>query len=425
MQPLNVTRMRLERIADERARTQEKIEDILALAEEETRELNEYEETQATAYRTQVVNYDAEIEALSVDLERAEKSRDVSKLIRVGAEPEVLGSEGGPVVYRTFAAYAKDILVVRDDKIALAAAGGVQGSLQVVREQAMDRLQRVEHTLTSDVQGLLPPQHLAQILDVINGSRPLVASARHVDLSNGKLTYPKIAQRPEVLKQGTEKTEAGTANMQVTMEDINADTYLGGGNLSWQTINWSSPAALQLWFDLAAEAYARQTETAACAELEGAAGTSAVGMGTVSPALGTSGTESFGAWRAAAFAGAGAIYSQTGGRAQTDTLYLAATRFFQLAGLGTDQVLQVSSVGSLDIKTLTGRFAGLSVVGSYGFSDPDTAILGDSQAFLVGETPGAPVEMRAVEPAIGGLEVGVIGAFQSKVFDTDRFIRLS
>ncbi len=416
------TRMRVERLADERERTKEKIEDVVALAEEEKRDLGEFENEQLAKHRARVQDLDEEIHLLASDLERAEKSRDVSKLIRVGAEPEVLGSEGGPVVYRTFAAYAKDVLVSRYDNIALAAAGGVQGSLPIVREQAAERLQRsVEHTLTSDVQGLLPPQHMAQIMDLINGSRPVVATATHVNLASGKLTYPKIAQRPEVLIQGTEKTEAGTANMQVTLEDMTADTYLGGGNLSWQTLNWSTPDALQLWFNLAAEAYARQTETAACAELEDGAGT----IGTVSPALGTSGTESFGAWRAAAVRGLGSIYATTGGRARTDTLYLSAARFFQLAGLGTDQVLQVSSVGSLDIATLTGTWAGLRVVGSYGFSDAMTAIIGDRSAFLVGETPGAPVEMRAVEPAIGGLEVGVIGAFKSKVFDTDRFLRLS
>jgi hypothetical protein len=44
---------------------------------------------------------------------------------------------------------------------------------------------------------------------------------------------------------------------------------------------------------------------------------------------------------------------------------------------------------------------------------------------LVGETPNAPVEMRAVEPAIGGMEVGVIGAFKAKVFDSQRFVHLS
>jgi hypothetical protein len=110
----------------------------------------------------------------------------------------------------------------------------------------------------------------------------------------------------------------------------------------------------------------------------------------------------------------------------TDTLYLSAQRFFALAGLGTDQVLQVSSVGTLDLTTMTGTWAGLKVVGSYGFgTGSNTAVVGDSSALLVAETPGAPVEMRAVEPAIGGMEVGVIGAFQAKVFDPARFMHLS
>jgi hypothetical protein len=259
---------------------------------------------------------------------------------------------------------------------------------------------------------------MAQIMDIINGSRPIVSTARQVNLTTGRLTYPKIAQRPEVLKQSTEKTEAGTANMQVDLEDIVAETYLGGGNLSWQVINWSTPDALQLWFDLAAEAYARQTETRAGTEL----GTATTG--TVSPALGTTGTEDFAAWRSATFRALSSIYATTAGRANSNTLYLSASRFFQLAGVGSANDVQVSPVGSLNLDAMTGTWSGLRVVGSYGLTG-NAAIVGDSAAFLVGETPGAPVEMRAVEPAIGGMEVGIIGAFQAKVFDPDRFIHLS
>jgi hypothetical protein len=166
-------------------------------------------------------------------------------------------------------------------------------------------------------------------------------------------------QRPQVAKQGAEKTEAGTAKMIVNPATLQADTYLGGGDLSWQAINWSTPDALQLWFDLAAEQYAQQTEIAACSELGTAGG------GTISAPLGTTGTESFAQWRAAAIAAISSIYTGTGGRAKTNALFLSAQRFFQLAGLGTDQVLQVSGVGSLDIGTMTGTWAGL-VVGSYG-----------------------------------------------------------
>jgi hypothetical protein len=427
-QSFGVTLMRVQRLGDERDRTNEKIQDLLSLAEEEERPLNEYEQEQITAYRSKVEALETEINELATDIERAEASKDISKLVRADSEDSEPDSdkrwatprsgEGVPV-YRNFAQYAIDVYATRYPMIAERAAPN--GNVREFVEQAQERLERAPvNTLSSSVPGLVPPRHIAQIMDLINGNRPVCNSGRQVDLDRGTLTYPKIAQRPEVLLQSAEKTEGGTANLQVTLESITAQTYIGGGDISWQAMNWSSPDTLQLWFDLAAEAYARQTEGVACEALE----TSLIGtVGTASGRLGTAGTESFANWRVAAIAGISAIYSATGGRSQTDTLYLSANRFFQLAGLGTDQTLQVSSVGALDIGSMTGTWAGLRVVGSYGF-DQDTAIVGDASALLVAETPGAPVQLRVVEPSIAGLEVGVVGAFAAKVFDVNRFYHL-
>ena len=417
MSSLSTTRMRLERLGDERERTYEKIEETLKGAEDEKRELDELEQRHLTTWREQVAGIEDEINVLAEDLKRAEGAQDVSELLRPRSQTVETGGDGGAIVYRTFAAYARDAMIVRYPLIAANAAGDPSREV-AIREQAAARLERVQNTLTSDVAGLLPPQHLAQIMDIINKTRPVVASGRFVGLTSGRLTYPRITGRPEVLKQSAEKTEAGTAKMSVALDTVNADTYLGGGDLSWQTINWSTPDALQLWFDLAAEAYARQTETAACSELGTASG------GTISTPLGTAGTESFAQWRAAVLKGLQTIYTNTGGRAMSDTLWLSADRFFALAGLGTDQTLQVSAVGNLDVGAMTGTWSGLRVVGSYGFTG-SKGIIGDSSAFLVAESPGAPVEMRAVEPAIGGMEVGVIGGFKSKVFDSTRFIQLN
>ena len=44
---------------------------------------------------------------------------------------------------------------------------------------------------------------------------------------------------------------------------------------------------------------------------------------------------------------------------------------------------------------------------------------------LVAETPGAPVELRVVEPAIGGLEVGIIGGFEAVVVDDGAFANIT
>jgi hypothetical protein len=329
-------------------------------------------------------------------------------------------SDGGAVVYRTFAEFARDQLIV-DDKFGNQILPLVGGDAQAVRAQAEERLQRTLQNVTSTtVAGLIIPTHMTEILDIIDRSRPVVDSGRKVPLDRGSMTYPIIGTRPTVIEQTTEKTEAGTVAPTVSSGTLNAKTFLGATNVSWQAVNWSNPNVLSLYFDLAAEAYARQTEAVACEAVE----TSAIGtVGTAAGRLGTAGTESFAQWRTAVAAGVSGIYAATSGRMRTNTLYLSANRFFQLATLGTDQVTQISPVGSLDIGTMTGNFFGLKVVGSHSF-DQDTAVVGDSSALLIGENAGSPVEMRVIEPRIGGWEVGLIGAFNAVVFDVNRFYHL-
>jgi len=423
---MSITRIRCERLADERARIEQNIEDMRRAAEEGGgRDLNDLEAEQIDKWRSRVSDLDAELVTLTEDLERQEAARDISALIRKDspAAEHVVETEDGPVVYRTFSAYAMDKLIATEPRIAEAASRDRNTTPEGARQASLERLERaLQNTLSSDVAGLVPPTHLAQIMDLINNKRPIIASSRQVDLSRGSLTYPKIDGRPVAAKQTTEKTQAGSIKMQVSLVTITADTFLAGGDLSWQTINWSTPDALQLWFDLAAESYAQQTETHAGTVL--AAAPTATTPGTVSPALGTAGTETLTQWRAATIDAIGEIYTTTSGRAQSNTLYLSADQFFALAALGSDQVLQMSAVGNLDIGAMTGTFSGLRVVGSYGFP-ARTRIVGDSSAFITGENPGAPVELRAVEPSIGGLEVGLIGAFQAKNFDYTRFLNLN
>jgi hypothetical protein len=205
--------------------------------------------------------------------------------------------------------------------------------------------------------------------------------------------------------------------MQVALRTATASTYIGGGNLSWQAINWSSPEALGLWFDLAAEQYARVTETAACAVL--------IAAGTASGTLVASvaGTSTFPQWLAAIAAGMAAVYNDSNG-AIADTLYLSPDHFFALTAKTSAESASFITQGNLDpVGALSGRIGALRVIASPGMGTAN-AIVGDSSAFFVAENPGAPVELRAVEPAIGGMEVGVIGALAAVAFDVQRFIKI-
>jgi len=134
------------------------------------------------------------------------------------------------------------------------------------------------------------------------------------------------------------------------------------------------------------------------------------------------GTDNYDAWVAAIVTGAGEVYSNTGRLA--NTLYLAPDKFYSFAGAIPSTVPAAFLSGGLSLSGQSGGFSGLNIVVSRGM-DSGVAVVGDSQGLLVAETAGAPVELRVVEPAIGGLEVGIIGAFEAVVVDPGAFAMIS
>jgi len=98
-------------------------------------------------------------------------------------------------------------------------------------------------------------------------------------------------------------------------------------------------------------------------------------------------------------------------------VYMAPDRYWFAVGLTSDSSLSFGQTGMLNIN---GESRSLQVVVSRGLNAGEI-IVGDSDGLLVAETPGAPVELRVTEPAIGGYEVGLIGAFEAVVVDNGAF----
>jgi hypothetical protein len=121
-------------------------------------------------------------------------------------------------------------------------------------------------------------------------------------------------------------------------------------------------------------------------------------------------------------AGAGDVYANSGRMA--DTIYMAPNAFFSLAGISGPDSANFISTGTLNLSATDGRLAGLDVVVSRGM-DSGVIVVGDSDALLVAENAGAPVELRVTEPAIGGVEVGLIGAFEAVVVDPGAFAMIT
>lgn len=407
----------LQRLVDEREQINRDIDHVNEQSADDERDPSESERQLLTRYRQRLVELEPMIvEQLDLE-EQRHTSRDASVVLqrggargghshdRTGEQPS--SPTGGEPIYRTFAQYARDLMIVRYDQIAQRVGAGA-------RDLAVDRLQRaVANTTSTSVAGLVPPQYMTEIMTVIDKSRPIVDSSRRVGLTSGTLQYPAITQKPIVGKQTAEKTEGPSQAMNVSFVTVTADTFTGVGDLSWQALNWSTPDALQLWFDLAAEAYGQQTESAA-----GTVVAAATAMAT--PAVPASPT--LADWMTAITAAAGTIYGAS--RRHPDTVYADVTTGYTIMGLVANVAPVFFPAGNFSLGSGQGNIAGLRLVISPGLP-AKTVVVGASQSLLTAETAGSPVELRAVEPALGGMQVGVIGAFVAKITDGGAFRKLT
>lgn len=364
-------------------------------------------------HRGDLAYFDGEIVTLSeqvdADTAAAKRSEDIRRASRAAAGVADADEDG--IVYRSMAVYARDVLLTHKDRHVRSQVENSVSPDEVQR--AAQRLEALERTpattLTSDLAGLNPAQHIAQIFQVINSRRDLVnAAGVKANLTKGTVTYPQVDATPVVAVQGTQKTEAGNTGMDISMVTATASTYLGGGNLSWQAIEWSDPNAFDLWFRYAAADYALKTETDAATVVSASAF-----LNNISSTIATS--ADFAATMTGIGAGYNEVYANSGRTA--NALIMAPDRFGYLLGLTSAALTQFVSVGQEGIGPLR-------IIVSRGLNAGEM-IVGDMDGLLVAETAGAPVRMFVSEPAIAGVEVGLVGAFEAAVVDDGAFSAIS
>ena len=390
------------------------------LQEELLREIDGNNPTEAqrdllTKYRTDLAFYDEEINTWSDQVDADRKAREKSEQIRraTNAARGVADlDEDGRTVYRSLGQQALDMVMTSKAQYARAHVQSAGVPKEEV-ERAAHRLEALERTpattLTSDIAGLSPPQHIAQIFQVIESRRPLVeAAGTRVNLNRLTVTYPQLDASPVVAVQGTQKTEAGNTGLDVSMVTKTASTYLGGGNLSWQAIEFSDPSAFDLWFRAIAADYALKTETDAATVVSASAF-----LNNISSTLGA--TPTFAQLMTAIAAGGGDVYANSGRMA--DAVIMAPDRYWYALGLTSDSSLSFGQTGALSIN---GENRSLRVIVSRGLNAGEI-IVGDMDGLLVAENEGAPVRMFVSEPAIAGVEVGLVGAFEAAVVDDGAF----
>ena len=409
----------LTKLVGDRDELSKTIDNVLEAIANDEREPTESERELLKRHRDKLNELEPAIVEL-VDLEETRKAaRDARGVLDANAPRNGDGSKiirtappSSEPVYRTFAEFARDELIVRFAEIASRAGMGAKESAaeRLTRSNDPTLTRAVANTISTDVPGLNVPQHLTQILEVIDRSRPIVEASRRTTLTSGTLTYPKITQRPIVAKQATEKTEVVSQKMTVAMQTVAAAVFAGAGDLSWQAINWTTPDALALFFDLMAEAYAQATEAETYAKLSAAGFTA----GTA-PADAT-----FGAWYAALAVAAGQVYTSTGRPA--NSIVASIPDAFYMLGMVSPNAPKFGAAGTINLQG-SGTVNGLQIIASRAV--PAGALwVADMGALLTAEESGAPVQLRAVEPSLAGMEVGVVGGFVAERTAATAFVKL-
>ncbi|MDG4860136.1 HK97 family phage prohead protease [Streptomyces sp. T-3] len=145
-------------------------------------------------------------------------------------------------------------------------AGDYISALLRHRDGDSDAWGRVQAALADDttakVPGLLPVPVVQPIIDTLAPIRPVFESlsSRVMPANGSKFQRPHIKTHVAVGEQTTELTEVPSQAMEVVLSDVSKRTIAGALRLSVQSIDWTTPALLDLVVSDFAKVYARWTE---------------------------------------------------------------------------------------------------------------------------------------------------------------------
>jgi hypothetical protein len=247
----------LERLQAERERQIEFVDNTLAGAERETRDLVDAEVGNIRAARERITEIDAQIEPLVA----FENIRDTAHSTlaatmgrRDGAAPVVAGAPA----YRSPGAFLVDLVRSRDPR--------ADDTDRAAAAERVAQARAVAHQTTPDTPGLLPEPVVGPLINLMDASRPFVTSIGAKDMGavpGKKFSRPRITQHVVVGKQAAEKTQLPSQKMIIDSLEFLKETYGGVVNISRQDIDWTSPSAWDALVNDLADVYALETEKAA------------------------------------------------------------------------------------------------------------------------------------------------------------------
>lgn len=284
------------------------------------------------------------------------------------------------------------------------------------------------HQKTSDNVGVVPDPVIGEVLNFVDGSRPIVGLLGARPLPGATWHRPKVTAHTTIGKQGTngaaadEKTELVSQKMTITRIDASAVTYGGYVNVSRQNIDFSNPSAFDAIVNDLALQYAIQTEAAAGAAL--LATTNEVELTTTSGGTPTADELVGGLWAAVA-----AVYNGTKG-AGSPVLVIDPAKLpvwgkaFSSYTMSQDGRASGLSITSAFGQGFVGNIQGVPVLVSAGLggAGTDFGVLLSTAAVEVYEQRIGTLQVT--EPSVLGVQVAYAGYFTPMVVEAAGIQRL-
>lgn len=266
---------------------------------------------------------------------------------------------------------------------------------------------------TGDIPGILPEPIVGPLYDGLSANRRLInALGVRAMPGGGKIfTIPKITTRPTVDEQAAEHDTLSSTAMVVGEVSVTKKTVGGFVDASEQMLDFSDPAALNILVEQLGKAYARDTESIACAALVAGStfGGSIVDWTNADEVI------------TAIFTAATTIAGRTGD--MPSHLFLAPDRYKDLAVLQSTagdflfpSLNPMNAFGRLDASSFSGTPAGLELVVSTGFA-AGTAIVGHPDSMRIFEDQKGAI--RVEQPATLSTRVAWRGYFAAAFVDAN------
>jgi len=291
---------------------------------------------------------------------------------------------------------AEQTPAVEEAPVLTAAAASLIASANRGELTISDVRAALAQSTTIDLDGIVPPAYVNEIVGLINPGRPTVNAIRNAALpaAGMKVTYPAWGTKPAVDLQETELTEVESVEATISLEEVSVRTWAGANELSLQAVDRSDPSAIQAVIEALSVSFGRKTNTYVVEELLDAAG-SATSVGAGSPIDVVSGL-------------IGALdFNAT----PAGPLFLAISPALLPSWISlADGDRPAFWDGRVQFGSMTPT---LSADGLTVYVERDLpagfALLGSSLAATWWERPAQPVEIRAVDVSILGIDLGVYG----------------